>query len=52
MSHLCVLLVDFTKDNVERHDPLHKRSGNPDDKEADENIVVCDVSMGNVTLEV
>ena len=46
-----VPVVDFVWYGVKGHDPLHEQSGDSGDKEADEDIVVSDASMGGVTLK-
>ena len=46
-----VPVIDFIWDGVERHDPLHKQSGDSGSEEADQDIMVCDTSASGVTLE-
>ena len=43
--------INLVWDSVKRHNPFHEWDGNSSSEEADENIVVCDASMANITLE-
>ena len=51
VSGLDVPFIDFARDSVQRHDPLHKRHRDSGGKEANEDVVVCDAGTGNVALE-
>ena len=44
-------VVNFIWNGVEGHDSLHEWGGDSDSKEADEDIMVCDASADDVTLE-
>ena len=43
-------LVNFIRDGIKGHDSLHEWSGDPSNKEAEDDIVVCDASMGDITV--
>ena len=51
MSDFSISLIDFVEDSVKRHDSLHEWSWDPSGEEANEDIVVHDVGVGNVALE-
>ena len=51
MGRLSVLFIDFVRNSIEGHDPLHERGGNSGGKEANQDIVVHDASMSGVALE-
>ena len=51
VSRFRVPFVDFIRNGVEGHNPLHERDGDSGGEEADGDIVVRDASVGGVTLE-
>ena len=51
ISGLGLSLIDFIRDSVKGHDPLHKQSRDSDSEEADEHIVISNVSVGDIALE-
>ena len=48
---LGVPVINFVQDHIEKHDLLCEQSGDSGGKEADEDIVVHDASMGNIAPE-
>ena len=51
VSHLDVPFIDFFRDSVKGHDSFHEWGRNSSSKEANENIVICDASTGDIALE-
>ena len=51
VGRLSVPFIDFVRNGIERHDPLHERGGDSSSEEADEDVVVRDASVSGVTLE-
>ena len=51
VSGFGIPLIDLIRDDVKRHDPLHEWCQDSSSKEADEDVVVCNTSIGNVILE-
>ena len=46
-----VSVIDFIWDCIKGHDLLHEQGGDFGSKEANEDVVVCNASIGSVTLE-
>ena len=51
MSGLGVPPINSCEDGVKGHDLLHKWGRDSSNKETDKDIVVCDASIGDVTLD-
>ena len=51
MSGFGISLIDLIRDGVKGHDPLHEGCQDSGSKEADEDVIVCDASTGDVILE-
>ena len=51
MGHFGVPFIDFVRNGVKGHDPLHERSGDSGGEEADKDIVVHDAGASGVALE-
>ena len=51
VSHFRIPVINFIWDCVEGHDPLHEWGGDPNGKETDQDIMVCDAGMSGVALK-
>ena len=51
VGYFGVPVINFVWDSIEGHDPPHEQDRDSSSKEANEDIVVCNASVGGVTLK-